>query len=188
MSDCSVDSNDLPPMPSLMKSKRTKLNRTSREYGPSSVPPSPASNLLEDYMEKPSCMRSASLENREDTSSIPPEYTSSTIPVPPPPLKKWTRNTIPSAFISNRQPAFEHTFQTADISEKDEATSSTQSQMEDVVNWTSAFSGFEKRVSPVNPPLQFEMDVLTPTSVLRLASRTSSCSRPVKLHSALKAR
>ena len=67
MSDCSVDSNDLPLMPPLMKSKRTKLNRTSREHGPSSVPPSPASNFLEENMEKLSCMRSAKLENREDT-------------------------------------------------------------------------------------------------------------------------
>ena len=161
MSDCSVDSNDLPPMPPLMKSKRTKLNLTSREHGPSSVPPSPASNLLEENMEKPSCMRSASLENREDTSNIPPEYASSTIPVSPAPLIKWT---ITSASISNRQPAFEQTFQTADISEKDEVPSSTQSEMEDVVNWTSTFSGYEKRASPVKPPLQFQMDVLTPAT------------------------
>ena len=161
MSDCSVDSNDLPPMPPLMKSKRTKLNRTFREHGPSSIPPSPASNLLEENMEKASCVRSASLENREDTSSIPPEYTSSTIPVSPPPLIKWT---IPSASISNRQPAFEKAFQTADKSQRDEATSSTQSEMEDVVNWTSTFSGYEKHASPVKLPLQFEMDGLTPAT------------------------
>ncbi|XP_065189980.1 zinc finger protein 41-like [Sycon ciliatum] len=161
ISDCSVDFNDLPPMPPLMKSKRTKLNRTSREHGPSSVPPSPASNLFEENMEKASCMRSASLENRHDTSSIPPEYTSSTIPVSPPPLIKWT---IPSASISNRQPAFEQAFQTADKSQRDEATSSTQSEMEDVVNWTSTFSGYEKHALPVKPPLQFEMDGLTPAT------------------------
>ena len=161
MTDSSVDSNDLPPMPPLMKSKRTKLNRTSKEHGPSSVPPSPASNLLEENMEKPSCMRFASLENRQDTSNIPPEYASSTIPVSPPPLIKWT---IPSASISNRQPAFGQTFRTADKSERDEATSSAQSEMEDVVNWTSTFSGYEKRASPVKPPLQFQMDVLTPAT------------------------
>ncbi|XP_065189969.1 zinc finger protein 239-like [Sycon ciliatum] len=161
ISDCSVDSNDLPPMPPLMKSKRTKLNRTSREHGPSSIPPSPASNLLEENMEKPSCMRSASLENREDTSSIPLEFTSSTIPVSPPPLIKWT---IPSASISNRQPAFEQAFQIADKSQRDEATSSAQSEMEEVVNWTSTFSGREKHASPVKPPLQFEIDGLTPAT------------------------
>eukprot|EP00117_Sycon_ciliatum_P002293 scpid99597/ scgid7584/ len=161
MSDSSVASNELPPMPPLMKSKRNKLDQTSREPGPSSVPPSPASNLLEENMEKPSCMRSASLENREDTSSIPPEYTSSTIPVSPAPLIKWT---IPSASISNRQPAFEQTFRTADKSERDEATSSAQSEMEDVVNWTSAVSGYEKRTSPMRSSPKFEMDALTPAT------------------------
>ena len=58
----------------------------------------------------------------------------------------------------------EQTFQTADISEKDEATSSTQSEMEEVVNWTSTVSGYKKRASPVKPPLKFQMDVLTPAT------------------------
>ena len=166
MSDCSVDSNELPPMPPLMKSERNKLNQTSREHGPSSVPPSPASNVVEEDMEKASCMRTASLNNREDTSNIPLEYTGSIIPVSPPPLIKWTRNTIPSASISNRQPAFEQPCRTSDKSERDEATSSTLSEMEDVVNWTSPFSGYEKRASTVKPSLQFEIDLLTPATAL----------------------
>ena len=30
------------------------------------------------------------------------------------------------------------------------------------MNWTTTFNGYEKRASPVKPPLQFEMDVSTP--------------------------
>ncbi|XP_065190639.1 zinc finger protein 184-like [Sycon ciliatum] len=160
-SDCYLESNDLPQMPPLMKSKRNKLDQTSREHGPSSVPPSSWSNIGEENTEKASCMRSASLENREDTSNIPRECTSSIIPVSPTPLIKWTRNTIHSSSISKRQPVFEQTFRTAEKIERDEATSSTQPEMEDVVNWTSTFSGYEKRASHVIPPLKFEMDVST---------------------------
>ncbi|XP_065189979.1 zinc finger protein 583-like [Sycon ciliatum] len=164
MSDGSVAFNELPPMPPLMKLKRNMLNQISREHGPSSVPPSPASNLLEENMEKASCMRSASLENREDKSSVTPEYTSSTSPVSPPPLTKWTRKTIPSASISNHQPAVEKTFPTATKSERNEETASTLSEKEDVVNWTSTFSGYEKRASSLRPFLQIEMEVLTPAA------------------------
>ena len=160
-SDCNLESNDLPPMPPLMKSKRNKLDLTSRDHGPSSVPPSSGSNIGEANTEKASCMRSASLENREVTSKLPPEYTSSLIPVSPPPLITWTRNTIPSASISTRQPAFEQTFRTADESERDDATSCTSSRKGDVVNWTSCFSRYNKRASPREPSLQIEMDVLT---------------------------
>ena len=164
MSDSSVASQELPPMPPLMKLKRNELNQTSREHSPSSVPPSPASNVLEENMEKPSCMRSTSLENREDTSSMPSEYTSSIIPFSTPPLIKLTRKTIPSGSISNHQPTFEQTFPTAAKSERNEVTSSTLSEMEDVVNWTSTLSGYEKRASSVRPSLQIEMDVSTPAT------------------------
>ncbi|XP_065189976.1 zinc finger protein 700-like [Sycon ciliatum] len=164
MSDCSVDSNKLPPMPPLMKSKRNMRDHTSREHGPSSVLPCPASNLLEKNMEKASCMRSASLGKREDTSNIPPEYTSSLIPVSTPPLIRWTRNTIHSGSTSNRRSAFEQTFRTAYESERDETISSTPSDMDDVVNWTSAVSGYEKRASPVRSYPQFAMDALTPAT------------------------
>ena len=158
-SDCGLQSNELPPMPPLMKSKKSKLDQTSRDHGPSSVPPSSGSNIGESNTEKASCMRSALLENREDTSNIPRQYTSSRFPVSPPPLIKWT---IPSASISNRQPAFEQTFRIAEKIERDGITSSTQFEMEGVVNWTSTFSGYEKRASPAIPPLQFEMDVSSP--------------------------
>ena len=164
MSDSSVASNELPPMPPLMKLKRNELNQTSREQSPSSVPPSPASNLLEENMEKSSCMRFASLEKREDTSSMPPEYTSSIIPFSTPPLIKRTRKIIPSASISNHQATFEQTFPTAAKSERNEATSSTLSEMEDVVNWSSTFSGYEKRACSVRPVLQIEIDVSTPAT------------------------
>ena len=163
-SDCSLDSYGLPPMPPLMKSKRKKLDITSREHGPSSVQPSSGSNIGEAKTEKKSCMRFASLEKREDTSNIPPEHTSRLIPVSPSTLINWTRNTIHSGSISNHQPAFEQTFRTADESERDEATSSTPSEMEDVVNWTSAVSGYEKRASPMRSSPKFEMDAFTPAT------------------------
>ena len=163
-SDCSLESNELPPVPPLMKLKRNKLDQTSREHGPSSVPPSSGSKIGEANTEKASCMRFASLENREDTIIIHPEYTRSIIPASPPPLIEWTRNTIPSASISNRQQAFTKTFRTAEKIERDEAKYSTQSEMEDVVNWPSTVSGYEKRASHVKPLLQFQMDVLTPAS------------------------
>ncbi|XP_065189971.1 putative zinc finger protein 735 [Sycon ciliatum] len=163
-SDCSLESNELPPVPPLMKLKRNKLDQTSREHGPSSVPPSLGSKIGEANTEKASCMGFASLENREDTSMIHPEYTRSINPASPPPLIKWTRNTIPSASISNRQQAFTKTFRTAEKIERDEATYSTQSEMEDVLNWPSTVSGYGKRASPVKPLLQFQMDVLTPAS------------------------
>ena len=165
-SDCCLDSNELPPMPPLMKSRRNMLKQSSREYGPSSVSPS-ASNFVEENMKKASCMRSASLENKEDTSNIPPEYTSSIFPVSSPPLIKWTRNAIPSASIPTPQPDFEQTFPTAGKSEKDKATSSTPPEMEDVEKQskrTSAFSAYGKRVSPAKPTPQFGMDVLTPAT------------------------
>ncbi|XP_065189965.1 zinc finger protein 678-like [Sycon ciliatum] len=162
--NCSLDSCALPPMPPLMKSERKKLDQTSREHGPSSVPPSSGSNIGEANSKKASCMRSAPLENRKDTSNIPPEYTGIIIPVSPPPLIKWTRNTISSASISNRQPALEQTFRTADKSERDETACSTLSEMEDVVNWTSPFSAYKKCASPVKPPLQFQIDVFTPAT------------------------
>ncbi|XP_065189966.1 zinc finger protein 79-like [Sycon ciliatum] len=160
MSDCSVDWNILPPMPPLMKSKRNMRDHTSREHGPSSVPPYPASNLLEKNMEKASCMRPASLGKKGDTSNIPPEYTSSLVPVPTPLLIRWTRNKIHSGSTSNRRPAFEETFRTAYESERDETISSTPSEVEDVVNWTSAVSGYEKRASHVRSYPQFEVDAL----------------------------
>ena len=156
-SDCSLDSYGLPPMPPLMKSKRNKLDQTSREHGPSSVQISSGSNLGEAKTEKASCMRSASLEKREDTSNIPLEYTSSLIPVSPPPLINWTRNTIHSGSTSNRKPANEQTFRPADESERHEAISET----EDIWNWTSAVSGYEKRASHQRSSAQFEMDALT---------------------------
>ena len=151
-------------MPPLMKSKRKKLDITSRQHGPSSVQPSLGSNIGEAKTEKASCMRSASLEKREDTSNIPTEHTSSLIPVSPPPLINWTRNTIHSCSISNRQLAFKQTFRSSDESERDEATSSTPSEMEYVVNWTSAVSGYEKRASPKRSSAKFEMDALRPRS------------------------
>ena len=163
-SNCSLDSYGLPPMPPLMKSKRKKLDLTSGEHGPSSVPPSSGLNIGEANTKKASCMRSAPLENREHTSNIPPEYNGSIIPASPPPLIKWTTKTIPSDSTFNRQPAFEQTFGIADKSERNEATSSTLSEMEDVVNCTSPFTGYEKRASTVKPPLQFQMDVLTPAT------------------------
>ena len=160
-SDCSLDSYELPPMPPLLKSKRNKLDQTCRAHGPSSIQISSRSNIGEAKTEKASCMRSASLEKREDTSSIPLEYTSSLIPVSPPPLINWTRNTIHSGSTSNRQPAYEQTFRTANEIERDEATSSTPSETEDIWNWTSAVSGYEKRASHVRSSAQFEMDALT---------------------------
>ena len=164
MSDCSVDSNKLPPMPPLMKSKRNMRDQTSREHGPSSIPPYPASNLLEKNMEKVSWMRSATLVKREDMSNIPPEYTSNLIPVSTPPLIKWTRNTIHSGSTSNRRQAFEQTFRAADESERDETISSAPSEMEDVVNWISAVSGYEKRAPLVRSYPQFEMDLSPATA------------------------
>ena len=98
-SDCSVDSYGLPPMPPLMKSKRKKLDQTSTEHGPSSVQQFSGSNIGEAKPEKASCMRSASLEKRGDTSNIRPEHTSRLIPVSLPPLLNWTRNTIHSGSI-----------------------------------------------------------------------------------------
>ncbi|XP_065190633.1 zinc finger protein 319-like [Sycon ciliatum] len=162
MSDGSLDSNELPPMPPLMKSKWKKLKQTSIKHGPSCVPPSPASNLLDGNMEKASCMRSALLENREDTSTIPPEYTSTLIPVSPPPLIKWTRNTIHSGSISNRQPAFKQTFRSADESENDESTTSMPPELEDFENRTSVFSVYSEPAPIVKPPPQIEKDSLTP--------------------------
>ena len=144
-SDCSLDSNELPPMPPLMKSRRNRLEQSSREYGPSSVSTS-ASIFVEENMKKASCMRSASLENKEDPSNVPPEYTSNIFPVSSPPLIKWTRNAILSASIPTPQPDFEQTFPTAGKSERDKATSSTPLEMEDVENRTSAFSAYGKRV------------------------------------------
>ncbi|XP_065189978.1 zinc finger protein 678-like [Sycon ciliatum] len=159
---CSVESNELPPMPPLMKSRRNMLNQSSRDHGPSSVPPSSESNIGDPNTERAWCMSSASPENREDTSNIPPDYTSSIVSVSPPPLIKWTRNTITSASVSNRNPALEQTILTAGKSESNEVRSSTLAEIEDVVNWTSKFSAYEKRASPVKPPLQIEMDVVTP--------------------------
>ncbi|XP_065189973.1 zinc finger protein 184-like [Sycon ciliatum] len=159
----SMDSNERPPKPPLMKSRRNMFEQSSREYRQSSVSPSPASSFVEENLKKASCMISASLENRDDTSSIPPEYTSSTIPISTPPLTIWTRNTILSASISNRQPAFKTTFRTATKSEVDDATSSALAKVEDVKNWTSAFSPCGKRALPESPSPQFEMDALTPS-------------------------
>ena len=159
-----------------MKSKRNKLDQTSREPGPSSVPPSSWSNIGGANNAKSSRMRSALLENREDTGNIPPEYTSSIIPVSPPPLMKWTRNTISSASISDRQPAFEQTILTADKSERYEVTSSPLAEMEHVLNWTSTFSGSEKRASPVRPPLQIKIDVSTPPTASNTGLSTGRTS------------
>ena len=163
-SDCSVDSTELPSMPPLMKSKRNKLKQTSREHGPSCAPPFPASNNLEENMEKASCVRSASLENRENTSNTPHEYTGGLIPVSPPPLIKWTKNTIHSGSISNRQPAFEQTFRTADETEKDESTTSMPPELEDVENRTSAFSVYSEPVPIVKPPPQVDKDSANPAT------------------------
>ena len=189
-SGCSVDSNELPPTPPLMKSKRNMLDRRSRQHGQSSVPPFSESKIGEANMAKALCMRSASLENGEDTSSLPSEYTSSTFPVSPPPLLKRARNTILSACISNRQPAFKTTHGTERKSERDEVTSSAPTAMEDVENWTSAFSAYDKRASPVKPSLQIEVDVLTPATASNTgvsAGRTrqasvqpDSCDMPVE--------
>ncbi|XP_065190638.1 uncharacterized protein LOC135821569 [Sycon ciliatum] len=161
-SNCSVESNKLPPMRTMMKSKINVRDQSSRQHGPSSVPPSSGSNTCEADTEKASCMRSASLGNREGMSIIPPEYTSSIFPVSPPPLTKWKMNTILSASISNRPPAFEKTYPTAGKSEKDEATASMPPELEDVENRTSAFSAYDDRVSPVKPSPQIAEDSLTP--------------------------
>ena len=189
-SDCSVDSNELPPMPPLMKLKGNVLLQPSRQHGQSSVPPFSESNIGEENTAKASCMRSASLENREDTSNTPPEDTSSIFPVSPPPLIKQAWNTILSARISNRQPAFNTTHGTDRKSERDEATSSAPSELEDVENRTSAFSAYDKRISPMKPSPQFKMDVLTPDTESNTgvsAGRTreaweqpDSCAKPVE--------
>ena len=163
-SDCSVESNKLPPMRTMMKSKINVRDQSSREHGPSPVPPSSGSNIGEADTEKASCMRSASLENRECTSIILPEYTSSIFPVSPPALRKRTRNTILSASIFNRESAFKKTFPTAGKSEKDEAKTSMPPEFKDVENRISAFSAYDKRVSIVKLSPQSEKDSLTPAT------------------------
>ena len=161
-SDCSVESNKLPPMRTMMKSKINVRDQSSRQHGPSSVPPSSGSNIGDADTEKESCMRSASLENKEGSSIIPREYTSSIFPVSPPPLMRWTRNTIISASISNRPPAFKNTFPTAGKSENDEATTSMPPELENVE--TSAFSAYDELVSTVKSSPQIEKDTLTPAA------------------------
>ena len=138
-SDCSVESYKLPPMRTMMKSKINVRDQSSTQHGLSSVPPSSGSNIGVADAEKAPCMRSALLENSEDTSIIPPEYTSSIVPVSPPPLIKRTRNTIHSSSISNRKPVFKKTFPTAGKSAKDEATTSMPPELEDVEIRTSGF-------------------------------------------------
>ena len=184
-SDCSVESNKLSPM-------RTMINvrdQSSRQHGPPSVPPSSGSNIGEADTEKASCMRSASLENRKDTSIIPPEYTSSIFSVSPPSLIKWTRNIILSASISNRQPAFKKAFPTAGKSKKDEATTSVPPELKDVENRTSAFSAYDDCVSTVKLCPRIEKNSLTPApasntgvSVGRLretSEKPDACDTPV---------
>ncbi|XP_065189970.1 zinc finger protein 251-like [Sycon ciliatum] len=161
-SDCSVESNKLPPVRTMMKSKINVRDQSSRRHGPLSAPASSGSNIGEADTKKASCMRSASLENREGTSIIPREYTSSIFPVSPPPLMRWTRTTILSDSISNRPPAFKNTFPTARKIENDEVTTGMPPELEDVE--TSAFSAYDARVSTMKSSPQIEKDSLTPAT------------------------
>eukprot|EP00117_Sycon_ciliatum_P026508 scpid95507/ scgid21742/ len=163
-SDCCMDSSDLSPMPPLIKPRRIMLNQGSREYGPSSVPPSPNSSIAEGNTEKASCMRSASLENRENTRNVCPDFTSLPISASPPSWIKCTRNTVTSASISDCQTDFKKTFLISDKSERDEAKSSTRHEMEHVEDSSSTFSADEERGSHVKPLLLLEMDVVTPAT------------------------
>eukprot|EP00117_Sycon_ciliatum_P015331 scpid101435/ scgid0278/ len=168
--ECSLDSKLR-----VITSKRNILYESSKKHDSSSLPPVRESNIREKDMEKESSTRSATMEESVDTIVLHAEYTHLT-PAPAQPLMKWTRNTISSASISDRQPAFEQTILTADKSERYEVTSSPLAEMEHVLNWTSTFSGSEKRASPVRPPLQIKIDVSTPPTASNTGVSTGRTS------------